>query len=57
MKAYRIYIPGYRQIEINRDVIFDEDVYFSKSKRKHIDEYHKEEHEAPRVEEICRVPV
>ena len=24
-KAYRIYIPGYRQIELSRDVGFDED--------------------------------
>ena len=24
-KAYRIYIPGYHQIELSRDVTFDED--------------------------------
>jgi hypothetical protein len=24
-KAFRIYIPGYHHIEINRDVTFDED--------------------------------
>jgi hypothetical protein len=31
-KAYRIYILGHRKVEINRDVTFDENVAFSKSK-------------------------
>jgi hypothetical protein len=25
-KAYRIYIPGQRQIEISRDVVFEEEI-------------------------------
>ena len=29
-KAYRIYIPGYRQIELSRDVTFDKDTTFIK---------------------------
>jgi hypothetical protein len=29
-KAFKIYISGYRHIEISRDVTFDEDVSFSK---------------------------
>jgi hypothetical protein len=29
-KAYRVYVPGQKKIEINRDVIFDEDVAFCK---------------------------
>jgi hypothetical protein len=29
-KAYRVYVPGYKKIEINRDVIFDEDATFCK---------------------------
>jgi hypothetical protein len=37
-KAYRIYIPGQRQIEISRDVTFDEDEAFRRSRESHIDE-------------------
>jgi hypothetical protein len=29
-KAYRVYVPGYKKIEINIDVIFDEDATFCK---------------------------
>ena len=32
-KAYQIYIPTYRQIELSRDVTFDEDSAFRKSKK------------------------
>ena len=45
-KAYEIYIPGYRQIEPRRDVTFDEDTNFRKSKKDKEDE---EEHETPRA--------
>jgi hypothetical protein len=38
-KAYKVYIPGHRQIQTNRDVTFDEDTT----------EVHDEEPEAPRV--------
>lgn len=31
-KAYRIYVPGQRQIEVSRDVIFHEEAVFRKSK-------------------------
>ena len=44
-KAYRIYILGYRQIELNRDVTFDEDLDFRKFKKDR--EY--EEHESIKV--------
>jgi len=30
-KAYRVYIPGYKMIEISRDVTFDKDTTFSRS--------------------------
>ena len=56
-KAYRVYILGHRQIEINIDVIFDEDVDFSKSKNNHTNEDRGEEHEVPRIEETCRIPI
>ena len=50
-KAYRVYIPGFRQIETSRDVTFDEDTAFSRSRPNHAEEVHEEETEAPR--EIC----
>ena len=45
-KAYRIYIPGYRQIELSKDVTFDEDTTFRKSKKDKEDE---EEHETTKA--------
>ena len=30
LKPYRVYVPGYKKIEISRDVIFDEDATFYK---------------------------
>ena len=47
-KTYRIYIPGYRQIELSRDVTFDNDTAFRKSKNDKEDE---EEHETPKAAE------
>jgi hypothetical protein len=49
LKAYRIYIPRQRQIEISRDVTFDEDEAFRRSRESHTDE-DREEQEAPREE-------
>ena len=48
-KAYRVYILGYKQIETSRDVTFDEDIAFSRSRQNHLDEVCDEEPEAPRV--------
>ena len=45
-KAYRIYIPGYCQIELCRYVTFDKDTTFRKSNKYKEDE---EEHETPRA--------
>jgi hypothetical protein len=50
-KAYRIYIPGHRKVEINRDVTFDENATFSKSKQIRAEEAHEEENEVPKVPE------
>ena len=44
-KAYQIYIPRYRQIELSRDVTFDKDTTFRKSKK---DKKVEEEHETPK---------
>jgi hypothetical protein len=49
LKVYRVYIHGHRQIETRRDVIFDEDEAFSRSRQNHSDEIHDEEPEAPRI--------
>jgi hypothetical protein len=48
-KAYRVYIPGYRQIDINRDITFDEDATFNRSMQHLTNEIHDEELVAPRV--------
>ena len=48
-KAFRIYIPGFKHIETSRDVTFDEDATFNKSRRHHAEEVLDEEPEAPRV--------
>jgi hypothetical protein len=48
-KAYKFYIPGHRHIETSRDVTFDEDATFNRSRQNHSDEIHDEEPEAPRV--------
>jgi hypothetical protein len=46
-KAYRIYIPRHRHIEISRDVTFYEEETFRKSRESHMDE-DREEQEAPK---------
>jgi hypothetical protein len=36
-KEYRIYIPGQRQIEVSRDVTFEEEIAFRRSKESHME--------------------
>jgi hypothetical protein len=56
-KAFRIYIPGHRHIEIGRDVTFDEDAALKKSRRCHLEEVYEEEPIIPRtVEPVREVP-
>ena len=45
LKAYKIYIPRQRQIEVSRDVTFDEEVAFRRSRGSHM-EIDNEEQEA-----------
>ena len=42
-KSYQIYIPSFRQIEINKNVTIDEYVAFNKSKKNYAYEEHEEE--------------
>ena len=45
-KAYRIYFPGFKKIDINRDVTFDEDSAYKKSRKRPVEDF--EEIEVPR---------
>ena len=46
-KAYRIYFPKYKKIDINRDVTFDEDIAYNKSRKIPTKELEEAEVEAP----------
>jgi hypothetical protein len=46
-KAYRIYIPGQKQIEVSQDVTFDEEETFQRSRESRMDVVVEEEKEAP----------
>ena len=48
-KAYRIYFPGYKKIDISRDVTFDEDTAYNKSRKRPTEEPEEVEAEAPRI--------
>ena len=45
-KAYRIYCPGFKKIDISRDVTFDKYSSYIKSRKKPAEEH---EAEAPRI--------
>jgi hypothetical protein len=49
LKAYKVYIPGHKQVDISRDVTFNEDATFNNTRKCRIDEDHDEEPIAPRV--------
>jgi hypothetical protein len=53
-KAFRIYIPGHRHIEISRDVTFDEEAALKKSRRFQLEEMYEEEPVNPRTTESVR---
>lgn len=47
-KTYKIYVPCFKKIAISRDVTFDEDAAFNKSKKNASEEVQDEEPKAPR---------
>ena len=49
LKAYRIYFLGYKKIDISRDVTFDEDTAYNKSKKIPAEEQEEAETEAPKI--------
>jgi hypothetical protein len=53
-KAFKIYIPSYHHIEINKDVTFDEDTSLKRSRKFHLEEVYKEEPVVHRVTEFVK---
>jgi hypothetical protein len=53
-KAFKIYIPGHRHIEISRDVTFDEEAALKKSRRCQLEEVYEEEPVNLRIAESVR---
>jgi hypothetical protein len=53
-KAFRIYIPGHRHIEISNNVTFDEEATLKKSRRCQLEEVYEEEPVIPKVAESVR---
>ena len=51
LKAYRIFVPGQREVEICHDVTFEEDVALRKVRDLPISKENKEEEEARRQKE------
>ena len=56
-KAYRIYFPGYKKIDISRDVTFDEDRTYNKSKKRLAEEPEEAEAEVPRIHDTIDPPL
>ena len=48
-KAYRIYFPGFKKIDISRDMTFDEDSAYNKSRKRPVED--PGEAEVPRIQD------
>ena len=48
-KAYRIYFPGFKKININRDVTFDEDSAYNKFRKRIVED--SEETEVTKIQD------
>ena len=44
LKAYRIYFPRSKKIDISRDVTFDEDTAYNKSRKRPAEKLKKQKH-------------
>ena len=51
-KAYKIYFPGFKKVDINMDVTFDKDSAYNKTRKRPAEE--PEETEAPRIHDTTR---
>ena len=49
LKAYIIYFPRYKKIDISSDVTFDEDTAYNKSRKRPAEEPKETEAEVPRI--------
>ena len=47
LKAFKIYFPRFKKIEISKDVTFDEESAYNKSRKRFVEE--PEEIEVPRI--------
>ena len=52
-KAYRIYFPGFKKIDISRDVKFNEDSTYNKSRKIHVE--YLEEIEVPIIRDTTMI--
>ena len=48
-KAYRKYFLGFKNIDVSRDVTFDEDLTYNKSRKRPVEEPEEAEAEVPRI--------
>ena len=49
---YIVYFPGFKKIDINRDVTFDEDSSYNKSRKRPVED--SEEIEVPRIQDTTK---
>ena len=49
LKAYRIYFLGFKKIDISKDVTFDEETTYNKSRKRPAEEPQEDEAEVPRI--------
>ena len=48
-KPYKIYFPGFKNIDISRDITFNKDSSYNKSRKRPVEDF--KETEAPRIQD------